>query len=356
MPRLVGNLIETPLGILADVWRRRVLILTGGALFALAALLTALSGSFWPLLVSFLLFNPASGAFVSLSQAALMDSDPARHEQNMARWTFAGSAGVVAGPLVLSLAVAVGLGWRGLYVGFALLTILLLARAWNFAFPNGADHAAKDDPRDDSARSASAGPADADMPQTFRHGVRLALRALRRRDVLRWLVLLEFGDLMLDVLYSLLALYFVDEVGVSAESAGLAVAVWTGVGLTSDFLLIPLLERVRGLDYLRISAALMLVVYPAFLLIPGLGLKLILLGLLGLLNAGWYAILKAQLYTAMPGQSGTSLAVNNISGLFGSLIPLGLGLIAQAAGLGAAMWFLLAGPVVLLVGLPRGPR
>jgi len=73
----------------------------GGVFFALALLLTAASGTFSLLILSFALFYPASGAFVSLSQAALMDTDPARHEHNMARWTFAGSLGVVMGPLAL---------------------------------------------------------------------------------------------------------------------------------------------------------------------------------------------------------------------------------------------------------------
>ena len=66
-------------------------------MFAVALLLTALSRDFGLLLVSFVLFYPASGAFVSLSQATLMDLQPSRREQNMARWTLAGSIGVVAG-------------------------------------------------------------------------------------------------------------------------------------------------------------------------------------------------------------------------------------------------------------------
>jgi FSR family fosmidomycin resistance protein-like MFS transporter len=39
-----------------------------------------------------------------------MDSDPSRREQNMARWTFAGSLGVVVGPVALSGAAASALG------------------------------------------------------------------------------------------------------------------------------------------------------------------------------------------------------------------------------------------------------
>jgi len=115
LPGLLANFIEPFLAILGDVWKRRVLILFGGLVFTFSLLLTSFSFSFVFLLSSFILFNPASGAFVSLSQASLMDSDPARREQNMARWTFAGSLGVVIGPLLLGGAAYIGFGWRGVF-------------------------------------------------------------------------------------------------------------------------------------------------------------------------------------------------------------------------------------------------
>ena len=97
LPGLISSVIEPVFGILGDVSKswRGVLILGGGLFFVASLFLTAISHSFIPLLFSFVLFNPASGAFVSLSQASLMDTAPDRHEQNMARWTFSGSLGVV---------------------------------------------------------------------------------------------------------------------------------------------------------------------------------------------------------------------------------------------------------------------
>ena len=82
-------------------------------------------------------------------------------------------------------------------------------------------------------------------------------------------------------------------------------------------------------------------------------LKFSQLALLGLFNAGWYSILKAQLYSSLPGRSGTVMAIDNIFGLVGALIPWGLGLIAQCFDLRVTMWLLLFGPVALLIGLPR---
>lgn len=335
VPALIANVIEPVIGILGDVWQRRAIILVGGIIFAIEVLALATSTSFVLILISFIIFYPASGAFVSLSQSTLMDSDPARHEQNMARWTFAGSLGVVAGSLGLGATIALGLGWRVIFVGGAMLALVLVLILSRLKFPR---------PQLET---------DDGEKLTFKAGFRNAVRALRRRDVVRWLVLLEFSNLMLDILYGYLALYFVDVVGVSEAEAVFAVSVWTVVGLVGDFLLIPLLERVRGLSYLRVSAVLELVLFSAFLLVPGMLPKLIILGALGFFNSGWYSVLSAQLYSAMPGQSGAVMAINSVSGTFGGLIPLALGLLADRFGLGFAIWWLILGPIVILIGLPR---
>ena len=150
-----------------------------------------------------------------------------------------------------------------------------------------------------------------------------------------------------------MALYFVDVVGVSAGAASIAVAVWSGVGLVGDFLLIRLLQRVDGLRYLRVSAWVELLLFIAFLLVPVFPAKLAIVALLGLFNAGWYSILRARLYGTMPGRSGTVLAVDNVFGLAGALLPWALGWTAERVGLQGAMWLLALGPVALLVGLPR---
>jgi FSR family fosmidomycin resistance protein-like MFS transporter len=349
---LASCLIEPVLGILADTWRRRALVLAGGACFAGAAALTSISQGFGMLLLSFLLFYPASGAFVSISQATLMDSSPRRREQNMARWTFAGSIGMAAGPLALAAATALGLGWRWLFAGAAGLaaSCTLLARRYPFDArrlkrARGVERVSRGERSSGIARNRGGA--------SIRSGLLGAMRALKRPSVLRWLALLQASDLMLDVLFGYLALYFVEAAGFSVTQAALAVTVWTVVGLAGDFLLIPLLERVEGLAYLRLSAAAMALLFPGFLLARALPLKLALLGAMGLLNSGWYAILKARFYAALPGRAGAAMAVSNLAGVAGSLVPIALGLVAEAAGLGAAMWLLLAGPLALLFGLPR---
>lgn len=333
-PVVFGNLVEPALGILADVWRRRVLVLAGGFVYAFAVALVGLSPNFAALLFAACLLNPASGAFVGLSQATLMDAEPSRREQNMARWTLAGSIGNSAGPAAVGLCVWAGLSWRWNFIAVGALVLAAVLVARRHAFEGGAS-------RVEGATTRAA----------FAEGVREALRALRRRAVLRWLLLLKLGDFTYDVLRGFLALYFVDVVGAGEARAALALVVWTWVGLVGDFLLLPLLERVRGISYLRVSTAVVSALFPAMLLAEGFALKLALLGALGFANAGWYAILKAKLYGEMPGRSGTTMTLSNVFGLFGGLVPLALGAFAQRYGLGVMMWLLASGPLALVLGL-----
>jgi FSR family fosmidomycin resistance protein-like MFS transporter len=105
---------------------------------------------------------------------------------------------------------------------------------------------------------------------------------------------------------------------------------------------------------LRISAALTAGVFVAFMFTPWYLAAVVLVGVLGLLNAGWYSILQTQLYKAMPGRSGRVTAVTSVASTVEALVPLGVGALAAVAGLEVALWVLLAGPVALVVGLPRG--
>jgi MFS transporter, FSR family, fosmidomycin resistance protein len=328
VPAYVGAVAEPILGLLGDTRWRRAVVAGGGAAFALALATAALSESFWLLLAATIVLFAASGAFVSLSQATLMDLDAEGRERNMARWSVAGGVGAVAGPLTVAV-VAGGAGaWRWLFCAFGVVALGLLVltlRSW---------------------------PAHL-HPHATRPSLRNALRALRRRTVARWLLVLEAADLMTDVLLGFLALYIVDVVGASPGTGGLAVAVWTGAGLAGGLGIVLFLAKHSGLAYLWISAPVALVLYAAFLVLPGAASKLVLLGALGLTTAGWYSIPKARLYAALPGQSGAALALGGVAGITRAAAPLAIGLVAERYGLETAMWLLLAAPLALLLLLPR---
>src|SRR5205085_9030309 len=124
--------------------------------------------------------TPGTGAFVGRSEATLTVRAPAPRARGMAGWTLAGSFGYVGGPLLLAAALGLGLGWRSVTIalGAAAVPLALVLR-----------------------RRLPAGPHDA---VGLRHLLRETLVALRRREVLRWLAVLEAADLMLDVLHGFL--------------------------------------------------------------------------------------------------------------------------------------------------------
>ena len=342
MPLLVGGALELPLGIVASgPARRRRAVLAGGIIFILSLLAVAGARSFLVLLAAFTVFFPASGAFVSLTQAELMDAWPDRQAQVMARWDLAGSTGAVAGPLLLTAVLAAGGGWRTAYLALAAAA----AVAWLGTCLR--------DPVPVAAAAALAGGG-------FWARARLVLAALRDWPTARWVLLIEVADLLVDVLTGFLALYLVDVAHLPPPVAALAIAIRLGAGLAGDAALVLVLERVADVTVLRASAVAAALLYPGFLLAPGPAAKLIILAVLSAATAPWYPILQARLYGSLPGRSSVAVTLSSAAALAGGLGPLAVGLIAQAFGLSWALAVLVFVPVAVLAGSagasrPAGP-
>jgi MFS transporter, FSR family, fosmidomycin resistance protein len=340
VPLIAGSILELPVGVLSGTGpRRRRVILSGGLVFVAAVLGAGLARSFAGLLVALVVFFPASGAFVSLTQSALMDAAPDRQAQHMARWTLAGSVGAVAGSVLVAAVLGAGGGWR--------LTFVLVAgcglAAWLAVAATG---------RADTGAASGDVTADEEAGSGW-PGWREAATVVLRSGALRWLVLLEVSDLLLDVLTTFLAVYLVAVAHASPSVAALGVAVRLGAGLLGDVLLIHLLERYDSRSVLRASAGLAGLMFPAFLLVPGFGPKLVLLAGLTVATAAWYPVLTAEMFGSLPGRSGIAVSLTSAAGLAGGLGPLTIGVLAQHIGLSWAMTALCLAPVVMLA-IPGG--
>lgn len=360
VPLLLGSLLELPLGVLAGHGRRqRIAVLAGGVLFIASLAGAAVAHSFAALLVAFVVFFPASGAFVSLTESGLMDADPARQEQHMARWNLAGSAGAVAGPFLLIVVLAAGGSWRAAYLvlaGFAVLAWLGIARSGPRALPPAAGSTGDADQAGKTGRGSDAGSVvgtDRAGGQDRAGATRRVITALRQPGVIRWLVLLQLADLLLDVLTGFLAVYLVDVVHVTPAEAALGVGVRLVAGLAGDAAVVPLLNHADGLRMLTASAAAAAVLYPAFLLVPGLWPKLTVLAGLSIATGCWYPLLQARLYGSLPGQSGVAVTLTSAASLAGGTGPLAVGFLAERFGLTWALACLVLAPVCLLIGLRR---
>jgi MFS transporter, FSR family, fosmidomycin resistance protein len=339
VPLVLGSLIELPFGILSEAGRRRRrFILAGGLVFIAAVAAAGLARSFPALLAALVVFFPASGAFVSLTQSALMDAYPGRRAQHMARWTLAGAAGAVAGPLLVAAVLAAGGSWRLAFLLVAAAgTVSWLAIMTASPTPPG--------PGPGGTADGESTAADDDDSGSW-PGLRAALRMVAGSGALRWL--LEASDLLLDVLTSFLALYLVYAAHVSPSVAALDVAVRLGAGLAGYALLPAVLERLASAQVLRASVLLAGGLYPAFLLVPGGGAKLAALAGLSMITAPWYPVLTAELYGCLPGRSGLAVSLTSAAGLVGALSPLAVGLAAQHTGLGWAMAGLAVVPLIML--------
>lgn len=336
LPHIIGVVIEWALMLLGDTRLRKALVLGGGLAVALALVLTGSSVVFPMLLLAQIIAFPASGAFVSLSQATLMDLHPGRESPMMARWTVMGSLGNLLGPLILAGLLTIGLSWRS---GFFLLAVLCLGLTLVAArqpFPLRAAHVAGTSWRDELGGLLG--------------GMR---EAITNRLMLRWLLLIQVADLLLDVFTSFVPLYFVNEIGLTDSQAGLVLSALVAGGLLSDLAVVPLLERVPGPRLVRISAAVTLLLFPAFLLVSWLPGKILLGVLVKFSTMGWYAIMMGEAYAAAPGRSGTVNAFSSLSGLLGGALPWLVGLAAAKFGLASAMWLLLLAPVSLLLGVVK---
>ncbi len=336
VPGIINTFIEPVLMLLGDSRFRKHIMLGGGLAIALSMLIIASTNSFALMLVGFIIAYPASGAFVSLSQATLMDLNPKREPQMMARWTLSGSLANLVGPLVLAAGLALGFGWRWTYIGMALMCLCLVGMTWLRHIPMPS--------RPGSAHSGQHPGMD------LLHGL---WESLRNPRLMRWMILLQSSDLLLDVLTGYLALYFTDVIGLSVAQASVMMSMLMGVGLVSNIVLIPLLERFPGRKLVRLSAALSGILYAAWLLVPWLWAKIVLIVLIKLVTLGWYEVLQGEAFGEAPGRSGTVMAINSIIGVLGGGIAFLIGWVAARAGLQAALWILLAGPVSLVLFVPR---
>jgi MFS transporter, FSR family, fosmidomycin resistance protein len=356
VPLVAGGVLELPLGTLADEGRRRRrAVLGGGLVFIVSLFAAAAARSFIVLLAAFTVFFPASGAFVSLTQAELMDAWPERQAQVMARWDLAGSTGSVAGPLLLTAVLAAGGGWRAVYVVLAALAAVTWLGTWRF----------EPGPVRAATAGSGAGPGSGGGPGSGSgpgSGLRWAARArevvaaLRDWSTVRWVVLIEVADLLVDVLTGFLALYLVDVAHLAPPIAALAIAIRFGSGLAADMALVAVLDRVTDVTVLLVSAVAAGLLYPGFLLAPGPVAKLVMLAVLSAATAPWYPLLQARLYGSLPGRSPVAVTLSSAAGLAAGLGPLAVGLIAEAFGLTRALAVLVVVPAAVLAGSAAARR
>jgi FSR family fosmidomycin resistance protein-like MFS transporter len=160
------------------------------------------------------------------------------------------------------------------------------------------------------------------------------------------------SDLLLDTFSGYLALYLIDSAGFSADQASLAFSICMLASLASDLVLIPLLDRFNRRAIVRVSALLAVAFYPIWLTVSLRWAKILLIIVVRMATTGWYLALKSEAFRSFAGHSGEVMAIDSLSGLASGGFAWMMGAVASLAGLQAAMWLLLAGPICLPIWVP----
>lgn len=323
----------------ADHRSRRVIAAGGAFGFAAALALFAAGGSFPVLVAAGFALGAASTAMVDGAEVALVDLAGDDLRPCLARANLLGTVGDLAGPALVAAVALAGLSWR---VAFAIAAVLLaLYGAVLAASPLPGPRAEVPDPATDPHPGSAASP-----PRPL---------AAVARDRSVWVVgvlSLLMGPLDETLLGFLVALLERDR----RVSPGLAMAVafvGVGGGLVAYTVLARRSAAVADGRLLLASAvamtagALLLAAVPV---VPATGVVAVAAGAAFVvsvgLNLGWLALQHRSL-TLRPGQVGATKAVILGVEFGGFWIPAAIGIVADRAGLGAAMWtFVLMGGLV----------
>jgi predicted MFS family arabinose efflux permease len=332
-PLLLSLVVEGPLLLFSDRWKRERVATGCIASMGVAMLVAASASSAWMLALAFGAWGSIGGLGCGLCQGVLMDAYPDERERWMTRWTLMGAIGDSMTPLLIVAATATGIGWRGaLAIAGALHLIhaLVLSRVRLETTGEGGG----DDDDDDEPRGA--------IWKNLR-------AALRDRELLLWLGACALCCLLDEILVAFGVLFLRDELGAGVEVQALAFLVAALCGALGLFLTDRLLHRVNPLHLLIATSLATAVVFVLWLFARTIPASVILLGLIGLFCAPLYPICAARAYAARPGQTGLVAALDQLFAPVPLLAPLLIGFVADRSGIVIALAILLLQPLGVAV-------
>jgi predicted MFS family arabinose efflux permease len=325
---LLALVVEPPIFLLADRYPRRRFVGGGLVVLGLLTLAGGLVPSFWLLFAVLLLWGPASGTAVSLSQATLMDALPDARERAMARWTLLGVLGDLGTPALFVALAWLGLGWRAAFLAVGAGMLVYAVPLWLQRFPDDAGAAAVPEER---------------VPMR-----EALLSALRNRRLLFWLVAAQLCTLLDEIVVAFGALYLRDHLGAGVEERSWVLGAFMLGGAAGLLVTERLLRSIRPVPLLAGTAGLGAVVYLGWMAAPSIGVSALAMFAVGAMAATHYPLTKAQAFRALPESSGTVLAVSTLISPLGIAAPLLIGFVADGVGLTAALAVLALQPVGLL--------
>ncbi|MEE8421491.1 MAG: MFS transporter, partial [Dehalococcoidia bacterium] len=323
----VAAVVEPVTGLLTDVWERRWLLAWGAAVSGAAVIVIGAAQAFPLLLLGFALYGLGSGPLAHTADAVLVEAHPTVPTRIFARATSLDTVGAMLAPLLVAAALWAGVDWRWLLAGAGVAALGYGAALALTRFPRPAG-------RDDGEA--------ADGWSGIRRNVRLVLSS---RSALAWLAFLFALDLF-EAAFFLKTVWLAEEVGLGQGQVALYRALEMAIMLASLLWLDRWLVRAATRRVLLISIASFAVLYPGWLLIPGVWPRVALAFPLNFFAATLWPVARAEALASVPGRPGTVTAVSSLFGL--APLALGVGVLAEALSLTAAMLLVPAVALVLM--------
>lgn len=334
---VVAAAVEPGYGVLAERGHRRRLLAAGGLVFAAGMAVSAAAPAYAVWALGVVLAFLASGALVGMAQAALADRSQGDEHAAMSRWAVGGELGSLGGSALAWGVAALGLGWRSGYLVSAVVLVLAVRPIVRADAAPVTGRPDEDDEDDDGAT-----------------GWRVWRDALRDRRLVATLVVLETANLGMDVLAVFVTLWVADGLGLGPATAAAAATVWSVAALAADALVARF--ALAGRRWLLVAGPVVQIVAVTALLVErDRAAVLALVAVIATARAGWYPSLLAALYGALPGRSGVAVSLSSAFALVGGVAPVLVGVVADRAGLRAALVLLLVGPVSVALYAVRPP-
>jgi FHS family glucose/mannose:H+ symporter-like MFS transporter len=319
-----GGLVGTFFVIAADYVSRRWLASLGALAYGLSMIAFGLGHSLPLLLAAAFAWGAASDAFVHGCEVALVDLAGDDLPRTLARMNGWAALGDLLGPVTLAVAIARGLGWRGVFVGGG--AAMLGYAAWLATQRLPPPHP------------------PASLPNPFA-GV---WAILKDRRVLVVAAALGLYGLLDEPLAGFLIAYLerVRRLAPALATAPVMAILIGGMGRFAVF------ERIAGMRPARTTilaaAVAMAALLPATIFAPWLPIQL-LAGLgFGAAGAIFYTTLESLTLSLRPGQAGATSAVVGLVGMAGMGFPALVGAVADAHGLAAGVGLYAAIPLAVL--------
>ncbi|MDP6607323.1 MAG: MFS transporter [Dehalococcoidia bacterium] len=323
----VAVVVESISGLLTDVWERRWLLAWGATVLGGAVIVMGAARAFPVLLLGFALYGLASGPLAHTADVVLVEAHPQTPGRIFARATSLDTVGAMLAPLLVAAAVWAGLDWRWLLAGAGATALGYGALLAATRFPRSARH------DDGGAPGGWSG---------VRQNIALVLSS---RAALAWLAFLFAFDLVEAPLF-LKTIWLAERVGMSQGEVALYRVLEMAIVLVSLLWLDRWLVRATPRRLLAISIAALIVLFPAWLLIPGVWSRVLLAFPLNFFQAMIWPIAKSESLSSVPGHPGTVTAVNSLFGL--APLTLGVGALAELWSLTAAMLVVIGAGLALM--------